>query len=131
MCCETALGVTLSSAAARTKLPSRALASKALSAFRGGSLRDMGVFRRRRFSFSTRRGRWVQDSYTNSVGGRLFEAHLRWRDPRYGVAGRRATGSEPVAAHGLDLRDQAVLDPDPLHQSIRTEIIDPHFNMQF
>src|SRR5690242_15273212 len=41
MCCEMALGVTLSSAAARTKLPSRALASKALSAFRGGSLRDM------------------------------------------------------------------------------------------
>src|SRR5512135_3139414 len=67
MCCETALGVTLSSAAARTKLPSRALASKALSAFRGGSLRDMGVFRRRRFSFSTRRHRCLQYSPKNSV----------------------------------------------------------------
>ena len=39
MCCETALAVTFSSAAARTKLPSRALASKALSALSGGSLR--------------------------------------------------------------------------------------------
>src|SRR6185437_6974207 len=66
MCCETALGVTLSSAAARTKLPKRALASKAFSAFRGGSLRDIVVFRRRRFSFSTRRRRESQYSHINS-----------------------------------------------------------------
>src|SRR5215470_7797911 len=40
-CCSTAFGVTCSSAAARAKLPSRALASKALSAFSGGNFRAM------------------------------------------------------------------------------------------
>jgi hypothetical protein len=40
MCCEMALGVTLSSAAASTKLPRRALASNALRALSGGILRD-------------------------------------------------------------------------------------------
>src|SRR5882757_4557286 len=40
MCCEIALGDTFSSAAASTKLPSRALASKAFRALSGGSLRD-------------------------------------------------------------------------------------------
>ena len=73
--CETALGVTLSSAAASTKLPSRALASKALSAFSGGSLRGMGVFRRQRFSFSTRHNRRPQYSYTNSVRMSAPSAH--------------------------------------------------------
>ncbi len=39
-------GGDISSSAARTKLPSRALASKALSALSGGSLRDTADMRR-------------------------------------------------------------------------------------
>ena len=39
--------------------------------------------------------------------------------------------SGAVAAQGLDMYDQAVLDPDSLHESVRAEIVDPHVHVCF
>jgi hypothetical protein len=60
--------------------------------------------------------------------------------PRQGVAASRLAKAaadcrgciaSAAVSQGLDIDDQAVLKPDPLHQLVGSEIVRPHFHLDF